>query len=75
MKACLLSLDHVTHLLNLFECQDTALDPLAHVLLLHLDDVVGDVGTAVALWWSPGQIGKVLAPVDYVGLTAWGWLI
>ena len=71
----LLALDHAAELLDLLDGEGLALDPLAHVLLLHLDDVVGDLGTSVTLWRSPGQVGKVLAPVNNIGLTAWGWLI
>ena len=40
-------LDLVAQLLDLLDGERLALDPLAHVLLLHLDDVVGDRSATV----------------------------
>ncbi|MFN9945137.1 MAG: hypothetical protein ACK56I_37285, partial [bacterium] len=53
-QAVAATLDLVAQLLHLLEGEDLALHPLAHVLLLHLDDVMGDLSTTVRLWRSPG---------------------
>ena len=65
-----LALDLVTHGLNLLDGEHLALHPLTHVLLLLLDDVVSDGGASVGLWWGPGEVGVVGAPVEDVRLAA-----
>merc|ERR550517_2045826 len=65
-----LALDLVAHGLHLLHSQHLALNPLSHVLLLLLDDVVGDGCTAIEGWGVPGQVGVVRAPVQDVGLSA-----
>ena len=46
-EAVAATLDLVAQLLDLLDGERLALDPLAHVLLLHLDDVVGDRSATV----------------------------
>ena len=65
-----LALDLVTHGLHLLDGEHLALHPLAHVLLLLLNDVVSDGSPAVRLRWGPGKVGMVGTPVQDVWLTA-----
>ena len=74
-QAVALALDLVAHGLHLLDGQGLALDPLAHVLLLHLDDVVGDGGATVRGRWVPHKVGMVGRPVYDVGLAAWVGLV
>ena len=70
-----LALDLVTHGLHLLDGENLALHPLAHVLLLLLDDVVSDGSTAVRLRRSPGKVRMVWTPVENVWLTAGSGLV
>ena len=57
--------------LDFLDCHFSPLDPLSHVLLLHLNDVVGDGSAAVRCRGCPGQLGEVGTPVDDVWFAAW----
>ena len=70
-----LALDLVTHGLHLLDGENLALHPLAHVLLLLLDDVVSDGSPPVGLGRGPGKVGVVGTPVENVWLTAGSGLV
>lgn len=69
------TLELVAHGLDLLDSQHLALHPLAHVLLLLLDDVVCDGGTAVSLWRSEGEVTVVWTPVKDIRFAARSRLI